>query len=136
MNEKRIKIVSTVITFSIIIGVFLFVFFYQPKATITLNNEELIVKTFFVNEKVNILNIEEAALIGDISASKVSGMDTRLMHTGKFENDKYGTFVLCRHNKVENLIVVKHENKYLIFNLNTTLKTEDFYQQLSSKLGE
>lgn len=102
-----------------------------------LNARDLRIEAPFVDESVPYQDINGLELRNDVDyGSRSSGYAGDHLLSGNFRNDEFGNYKLAVHKATDECIVVHQGGGILVFNLDSSDKTEQFYDDLSSRISE
>jgi len=110
--------------------------FETESVSASLDEKGLTVTAPFVDEYIPYDEMDDVRLRNDVDyGSRRAGLGGKNVLSGNFKNDEFGNYKLAVHRSVENCIVIYHDDKVLAFNLDSSEKTEQFYNNLMLKRG-
>ncbi len=102
-----------------------------------LDDEGLDVSAPFVDERISYQDIDGVELERDIDyGSRRSGYAGNELLSGNFRNDEFGNYKLAVYKSTDECIAVHHSGGILVFNLDSSDKTERYYNDLLSRIPE
>lgn len=132
MKSKQAQVIFAII-FVFIIGL-CFIFVGQAKYEIS-ENEIKFSGTLTKSTTIKFNEIQSIEYIEFLErGTRDIGLGTLKMQIGSYNNGEYDKYKLYAYASVEQYIVIKYNDKVLVFNQSTTEKTEGIYNTLKSKL--
>jgi hypothetical protein len=136
-NDRKLnrKVLFAVLGVTAIIIVAVFILAGSGSVSASLEVDSLHVSAPLVNEQVSYEDVTAIELRnGFDEGHRVGGFGGTVVSSGHFQNDEFGRYILARYNSVETCIVVHHTNGVLVFNLDSTERTTQLYNEMRSSL--
>ena len=91
-------------------------------------------KGLFRKTEVEYDDIQEIELIEDLDYGTRLGISTFTIVSGTYTNKEFGTYKLMAYRNIDKHIIVKYNNKIMVFNQNSIESTERLYQELVTQI--
>jgi len=132
MKSKQSQVIFAVI-FVFLIGL-CFIFVGQVKYEI-IENEIKLSGTLTKSTTIKFNEIQSIEYIENLEiGTRDIGLGTFKMEIGSYSNEEYDKYKLYAYASVEHYIVIKYNDKVLLFNQSTIDSTRSIYNTLKSKL--
>jgi hypothetical protein len=136
-NDRKFsrKVVFAALAVTAIIIVLVFILVGSGSVSASLEGESLHVNAPMVNEQISYRDVTAIELRNSYDdGHRIGGFGGTVVSSGHFQNDEFGTYILARYNSVGTCIVVHHTNGVLVFNLDSTVKTTQLYNDMRSSI--
>ncbi|MDD2592651.1 MAG: PH domain-containing protein [Erysipelotrichaceae bacterium] len=104
------------------------------KIQVELGSDKIVVKGIFTQTEVEYDDIQEIELIGDLNYGTRLGISTFMIVSGTYTNKEFGTYKLMAYRNIDKHIIVKYNNKIMVFNQNSIESTGKLYQELVAQI--
>lgn len=128
MNKKNSNLIKYIITAVVLIAFLLLNLFGSVKAEV--KDEDLVINSLFKAETIKITTIDEIRLIDKFAYGSRVGISTFKINSGTFTNETYGKYSLMVYKSVNDHILIRYDDKIIVFNLESETATQALYQEL------